>query len=704
MRRLKISIVLWLSSMLTAAAMEIHVAPDGNDSGDGTPQSPLKSLSAVQQAVRKVAGKEAVTIFLHGGVYPLVKPLDLGIEDSGTPDKPVVWKAWKGETAVISGGIRVTGWSPYGNGIWKATLKRKTKLRQLYVNDRPGDMAAYEKALIPIAWRMPFDVTGKEDWAAEPGDAFQAMAFKADTVPDVKHPEDLEMQQRRTWTIQRSEVMAIRQTKPDEKIIVIPKALAAIGFRMGWGCGWNIKKWKEVYLYNALEFIDRPGEFYFDRAARTLYYKPRPGQDMRTAEVIAPITDQLVKIEGTDLKHHAHDISFEGITFAHTGWQMMKLGGHYGALTTQSSAMNIKFLADGMVHSNPASPIYTSMDTPPGVVEMRWGERFNISDCVFRDLGSTALNIENDVRNVKVVGNVFQWVDGGGINVGHPQHTYIGKQNGDNNGFGPYNIDNSHDKWDEDHEGLVTDVLIENNLFRQVCRTWWQMSPLAVYYGHSIHMLHNDIKDTPYNAVTIGWGWGEFDGIANPKKYHATLGKKGGRPSLSVNDIKLNYNKIANAYRRLRDTGAIYFIGDQAMQVKGETPKYSEVVGNYLIEPAVIRQKLIYTDEGTAYLDINGNVLDGKLGDWCIFYRRASSRNKTFENNFARSDPDLEKRIKNKKKRDPNMIDRNNTYLPRKEKEPPASLGTWPPEAQAIIKNSGLQPEYRNLFKKLLPE
>ena len=176
--------------------------------------------------------------------------------------------------------------------------------------------------------------------------------------------------------------------------------------------------------------------------------------------------------------------------------------------------------------------------------------------------------------------------------------------------------------------------------------------------------------------------------------------------------MKLNYNRIANAYRRLEDTGAIYFIGDQAAQLKGKTPEYSEVVGNYLVDPADNpnnpitnkRKKLIYTDEGTAYLDINGNVLDGKLGDWCIFYRRASSRNKTFENNFVRADPNLEKRIKNNKKRDPNTIDRNNIYLPREEKEPPAPLDSWPPEAQVIIKHAGLQPAYRNLFKKLLPE
>ena len=38
-----------------------------------------------------------------------------------------------------------------------------------------------------------------------------------------------------------------------------------------------------VYLENALELLDEPGEFYFDRAEKKLYYLPMEDEDMETA-------------------------------------------------------------------------------------------------------------------------------------------------------------------------------------------------------------------------------------------------------------------------------------------------------------------------------------------------------------------------------------------------------------------------------------
>ena len=74
-----------------------------------------------------------------------------------------------------------------------------------------------------------------------------------------------------------------------------------------------------IYIENALELLDEPGEWYLDRPAKTVYYMPRQGEDMTNAEVIVPAVEKLVELRGT-LDRPVHNIRFEGLTFQHGGW------------------------------------------------------------------------------------------------------------------------------------------------------------------------------------------------------------------------------------------------------------------------------------------------------------------------------------------------------------------------------------------------
>ena len=69
------------------------------------------------------------------------------------------------------------------------------------------------------------------------------------------------------------------------------------------------------YIENAFELLDEPGEWYLDRPAKTVYYLPKPGEDMTKAKVIAPAVEKLVELRGT-LDQPVENIQFEGITFA----------------------------------------------------------------------------------------------------------------------------------------------------------------------------------------------------------------------------------------------------------------------------------------------------------------------------------------------------------------------------------------------------
>ena len=78
----------------------------------------------------------------------------------------------------------------------------------------------------------------------------------------------------------------------------------------------------DYYLDNVMEALLDPGQWYLDRPAGKLYYLPRPGETMQTAEIYAPRCLQLMGLVGNPEENRlVEHIRFEGITFAHTDWR-----------------------------------------------------------------------------------------------------------------------------------------------------------------------------------------------------------------------------------------------------------------------------------------------------------------------------------------------------------------------------------------------
>ncbi len=48
------------------------------------------------------------------------------------------------------------------------------------------------------------------------------------------------------------------------------------------------------YVENAYELLGTPGQWYFDRTARVIYYVPRKGENLTDADVEVPILETLV--------------------------------------------------------------------------------------------------------------------------------------------------------------------------------------------------------------------------------------------------------------------------------------------------------------------------------------------------------------------------------------------------------------------------
>ena len=114
-----------------------YVSPDGSDSGDGSFTSPFATISAARDAVRKINGDMSsdITVYLRGGDYRITEAIEFDKRDSATNGHRISYMAYPGETPVINGAKKITGWTKYNDKLYSAPLDRDYKLRNLYVND-----------------------------------------------------------------------------------------------------------------------------------------------------------------------------------------------------------------------------------------------------------------------------------------------------------------------------------------------------------------------------------------------------------------------------------------------------------------------------------------------------------------------------------------------------------------------------------------
>lgn len=60
----------------------------------------------------------------------------------------------------------------------------------------------------------------------------------------------------------------------------------------------HLTNWEEhprYFLENAIEYLDSPGEWFYDKTQRKIYYNPRVSEKMNAVEAIIPVASQLIK-------------------------------------------------------------------------------------------------------------------------------------------------------------------------------------------------------------------------------------------------------------------------------------------------------------------------------------------------------------------------------------------------------------------------
>ena len=105
--------VLALASVSLAGAAEYYVDDAATSAGNGTPNSPFRT---VQQAASVMQAGD-VCLLRRGTYRETVRPAR-----SGTTDRPLVFRAWQGESVVISGCEPVTAWRKSEGSVYRAQV------------------------------------------------------------------------------------------------------------------------------------------------------------------------------------------------------------------------------------------------------------------------------------------------------------------------------------------------------------------------------------------------------------------------------------------------------------------------------------------------------------------------------------------------------------------------------------------------------
>lgn len=296
-------------------ARTLYVATNGSDRWSGTlpapdptgKDGPFATLQRARNSVREFRMKypdAAYAIQVREGVYHLNETFVLEPEDSGTEANPFIIKAYGNERPILTGTRNINNFEPWRGKIHKAVLSGMIDgadpVRQLFANGKRQTLARYPNANPSHPERGDFL------YIEEPSQTGSKREFKytAGSLPEWVRVQDAEINifPGSNWSNDIGTLSAIDRKK---RKVTLSRDLS-----------YEIKTGNRYFIQNLLEALDIPGEWYYDRAEKTLYFLPEDEMSLRTASI--PVLENLVEIRGKKFSGRVlgkpSNIRFEGFT------------------------------------------------------------------------------------------------------------------------------------------------------------------------------------------------------------------------------------------------------------------------------------------------------------------------------------------------------------------------------------------------------
>lgn len=588
-----------------SASREYYVNPGarGSDAQSGTVNRPFKTVGrAVQAAAEYLAQNQGatVTICLNDGTYQLTETVEITAADLNGGNLTV--KAVEGARPVLSGGKSIVGWElcDAQKNIYSAPLLNANP-RQLYINGRRAVRA-----------RISGDFLKNNLTTVKSEDGTYTGYKSTSSAPlDWTNAEKIEFVYAAEWANHRCKVSNIVR-EGNGAVINMVGGFHTLN-KISWGTEINDERiW---YAENAYEFLDEEREFYVDTAAGKIYYKPAAEEDMQHIEATYPALEHLLFIHSTSSEKRAANISFEDISFMHSAWDGMNL---QTARVDNQNNLDV----NGM--------------RSDAAVNIEEAEHIRFRGCTFAHTGGDALRFKNGISNCSVEHCSFYDTSAGAVSFGEVSEADI---------------------LGMDENKRVDNNIIENCIIHDTGIEYAGAAAVTLGAVSNMRIFHNEIYNTSYSGMHIGWGWNNY-----------------AEQAVVTKNIQIKYNYLHDIMTtgRIKDGGAVYTLGKNA---GGCVTAYNYIKNQYETSSC------LYNDEGTNDWITHHNVVDnsglvwgnGIKPRWMHWHMKTIVRCHMYDN-FADSDVDY----------------RNGTDCVM-EKLTIVPDGYWPAEAVNIMKNAGVE-------------
>lgn len=476
-----LAVALWLLIALAAHARsaDFYVASNGNDSWSGKTDAPnlgktdgpLASLAHARDAVRalKQAGAKDITVLIRGGNYALSETVVFGLQDSGSSTQTIIYKAYPGETPVITSDVSVMGWtkrpaepastpgidSPSAGPvepqlpnaaqghIWEADIPAGLgRIMTLYVGNQKLKRAASE----------PFGPTNTLASVYGNGTTdMNTIHYPAGQIRNWRNIEDAEIRfvPAQAWHMGILPLKSVDEAKRE--------AITAIPATYGIGASYGKFSGKNMVLENILNVLDKPGEWVVDTQKRKICYWPKDGKP--EDNIVAPRLKEFIRVEGKidydgPVDTPVRNLHFVGLTFAH---------GERDAWAADYPGWNLQ-------HS------WEMFDRANAMIRFRGAEDCSIEKCHLVNTGGTGIRLDLHNLHNRIAGNEIKEIGGAGILLA-------------GYGGGTKNVNRENE-------------IVDNEISKNGTE-YWDAIAIMVWQSEGNHIAHNLIHDTPYIGLTV---------------------------------------------------------------------------------------------------------------------------------------------------------------------------------------------------------
>lgn len=448
---------------------EFFISPNGNDQNPGTKGKPFATFFGAQTAVHALGSEVARDVIVHvrGGNYPLKHTVAFDARDSGRNGHKVIYKAYKEERPVISGGVEVSNWTLYDveRNIYKAAVGGKD-FRQLYVD---GELAV--RARFPNRESdTDFGPYLRMEGADVKGHRYQITLDDWSNVKDVSDKLAMELVIQPHWIHQNARYAT--HMVEGEHVWIEPASTERYScFNKSRGYFVNAS----YHFENAYEFIDKPGEWFLDREKGILYYMAPKKKDMSKSKFQIPVLDVLFSIVGTAEKP-VLNLEFIGLTFECTNWISPS---EVGLVATQ-------FVQPYPQHQNRT---YSNKCYPQAAIKAMHVKGLGIRNNAIQNTGANGIQFFMNVDDADIEGNIIRNIGATGIEL------------------------DVHGKKSATEDEMSSNTAIWNNKIYRCGQSYTNGGGLLAHNVRGLIFEHNEVCNMPYSGVQIGDQPGGYNDI-----------------------------------------------------------------------------------------------------------------------------------------------------------------------------------------------